>query len=282
MIENHVFSENGVKLVCFFINDLKIGKEFMSFDQFIQCYGVRTNYLEYFGLLNAIPQSWKSKIKNSDKLESIENDLVIKVKNDSKSCKFFYKHFLSNIIQEPDKITRKWSDIFNTDDIEWPQIFLSSITETKNNKINMLQFKILHRIVATNTFLLKCNKKETELCSFCNETRETITHLFFSCNLVRNIWLATKSYFNDEFNLDFPMGEREIILGCNSERYSPSINSVILMIKYYIYRCKIQNSIPSVECAILYVKEQAKQEINTGKYCSPREKIRISEKWNYL
>ncbi len=124
--------------------------------------------------------------------------------------------------------------------------------------------------------------KETEQCSFCNETKETQTHLFFSCNIVKNIWIALKTFLFDQFNIDFPNVEREIILGCDSERCVPAVNSIIMFIKYYIYRCKIQNANPSVENAIVYLKEQAKQEINIAKYCSYKEKQKIIEKWNFL
>ena len=41
-----------------------------------------------------------------------------------------------------------------------------------------LLYKTLHRIVYANSLLLKCKLKETELCNFCNEIKETILHIF--------------------------------------------------------------------------------------------------------
>jgi hypothetical protein len=36
-----------------------------------------------------------------------------------------------------------------------------------------LVYKILHRILYANSLLFKCKLKETQLCNFCNETKET-------------------------------------------------------------------------------------------------------------
>ena len=52
---------------------------------------------------------------------------------------------------------------------------------TRNTKLQNFQFKLSHRITATNSFLFKCGLKETELCTFCTETNESLLHLFQEC-----------------------------------------------------------------------------------------------------
>jgi hypothetical protein len=44
--------------------------------------------------------------------------------------------------------------------------------------------------IAISIFQYKiCKLKETQLCNFCNETQETILHLFWECNFVKSLWL---------------------------------------------------------------------------------------------
>jgi hypothetical protein len=43
----------------------------------------------------------------------------------------------------------------------------------KDTKLQDFQYKLIHRILITNSFLYKCGLKETELCTFCTETKES-------------------------------------------------------------------------------------------------------------
>jgi len=52
---------------------------------------------------------------------------------------------------------------------------------TKDTKLQNVQFKLLHRILPVNSFLYKCGLQETELCTFCTETKENMLHLFWNC-----------------------------------------------------------------------------------------------------
>ena len=59
----------------------------------------------------------------------------------------------------------------------------------KHKQFTVFKYKILLRILITNSFLFKCKLKETQLCIFCNETKETILHLFWECNIVTSLWM---------------------------------------------------------------------------------------------
>jgi hypothetical protein len=72
----------------------------------------------------------------------------------------------------------------------WEFVYTLSNDCTLDNTLKMFQYKLLHRTIPTNTFLYKCRLVETELCAFCEETRETILHLFCDCNtfILRIYW----------------------------------------------------------------------------------------------
>ena len=55
-------------------------------------------------------------------------------------------------------------------------------------------------------------KSETKQCSFCNEYPETVVHLFFSCNVSKNLWLQLKLFFGDDI-LHFDLSPQTALFG---------------------------------------------------------------------
>ena len=163
----------------FFINDLiSDGKNILTFEQLKTQYAVKTNFVEYYGLVSAIPDIWKKTISDHGRLDIIENDIVEKLKNDKKPCKYFYQLFLEKIKENPLRSQNKWSDALCVKIDDWGKIYSMAFQATKNTKLQNFQFKLLHRIVYTNSFLYKCGLIETELCTFCTETKESLLHIF--------------------------------------------------------------------------------------------------------
>jgi hypothetical protein len=63
---------------------------------------------------------------------------------------------------------------------DWGYIYSSPFRATRNSKLQNFQFKLSHIITVTNYFPFKCGLKETELCIFCTETKESLLHLFWT------------------------------------------------------------------------------------------------------
>ena len=68
-------------------------------------------------------------------------------------------------------------------------------------KRRVFQFKFLRRRVATNDFLLKIGKKETDSCSFCAGSPETLTHLFWHCRSTQTFWNNVSQWTSEELDL---------------------------------------------------------------------------------
>jgi hypothetical protein len=49
---------------------------------------------------------------------------------------------------------------------------------TKSSKLQWFQYRIIHRILGTNSLLYEINKKPNDKFSFCLEEVETIEHIF--------------------------------------------------------------------------------------------------------
>ena len=69
------------------------------------------------------------------------------------------------------------------------------------NEVNGMSNKFLHRRVATNDFLLKIGKKETDSCSFCAGSPETLTHLFCYCRSNQTLWNNVSRWTSGELDL---------------------------------------------------------------------------------
>ena len=108
-----------------------------------------------------------------------------------KRSQTFYQKLLDKIAKPPTVALSKWEGKLNITKTkeEWEKCFLLPFHTTESTTLHIFQFKILNRILSTNSRLMKCNMSETELCFFCNETKETIPHLLRSCRYATNIWI---------------------------------------------------------------------------------------------
>ena len=65
---------------------------------------------------------------------------------------------------------------------------------TNTPKYRSFQYRLLHRSLVMNTHLYQWKILSTNLCTFCEETKETMEHLLCSCSVVLPIWEeATKT-----------------------------------------------------------------------------------------
>ena len=137
-------------------------------------YHIDTTFVEFCGIISAIPRHWK----HLTNLIYKENKFIHQLQIYPKPCKYFYRQFIDKNTVVPVNIINKWSNEFDIEETEWGLIFSESFSLSKNNKLLCFQYKLIHRILALNPYLSKCKIKETELCSFSNEAKETYKSFF--------------------------------------------------------------------------------------------------------
>ena len=120
----------------------------------------------------------------------------------------------------------------------WKNFYLVPHLVSRDTEIWYLQFKILHRILATNSFLQKIKYVDSNLCCFCNSTEETIEHLLFECYFVKSFWNKVFGWLN----LNQPtVTIMNILFGWPVQAKNKILNWFILQAKHYIFMCKNQN-----------------------------------------
>ena len=106
-----------------------------------------------------------------------------------------------------------------------------------------IQDRILHRILTTNTFVAMFSDV-SPLCTFCEEHRETLTHLFVDCTKVQCIWKNIEDLIRTRLECSVRITKKIIILGLSETVFCKEINlaiqRIVLLGKYYIYKTKVR------------------------------------------
>ena len=128
-------------------------------------------------------------------------------------------------------------------DEEWKAAFLIPTLSPVENKIKDLQYKIIMRFVPTNN-LYKMKKVSSQTCTFCNLVPETIEHLFFQCIHVKDIWWYVFEEWAKLTCNTYEPNLRGCVLGeyNNNVDDTRAINTIVLIVKAYIMKCKYEQS----------------------------------------
>ena len=160
---------------------------------------------------------------------------------------------LNNKVCTPTART-KWERVFNFDDYEWEQIYICPFITTKCSKMLWLQYRINHRILATNNFLNKIGLSENFNCSFCERERETLEHLFWECDKIRGL-LHTFSQYVQSINVNVEFDKKTFIFGkFANAKYCRIENLILLMIKLYIYNVKCKGNTLSLDGLLKFIQ----------------------------
>ena len=140
---------------------------------------------------------------------------------------------------------QKWNIEYQS--LNWKKIFLNTFRITIDAQLRWFQTRLLHRILPTNKYLHKCKIIPSALCSFCTQEEDSISHLFWSCDNVNTFWMELQLMLKDKSpkctNLAFH--EKLILFGSQSRTENDVvIELIILLAKFYIYKCKLEKIIP--------------------------------------
>jgi len=106
---------------------------------------------------------------------------------------------------------------------------------TTDTKLQWFQFRINHRILTTNTFLVKIHITDNPLCTSCRAEQESLEHLFWFCNKTQSLLNDPKQLL-DSRNVTLNLERNCFILGKGNETRQHSVeNYILLNINLYIY-----------------------------------------------
>jgi hypothetical protein len=94
--------------------------------------------------------------------------------NKYKKIKICIYYFTEDINSSSHSKFFKWEEILGIDIADWSIYFLILKKCCRDTYLINFQYKCLHRVIPTNTFLFKIHIRDTTLCSFCNVEDETL------------------------------------------------------------------------------------------------------------
>ena len=116
---------------------------------------------------------------------------------------------------------------------KWKYFYSLARQATCNTKIIEFQFKIVHRIYATNSYVSNFDNSVSKICQRCN-VEDNITHLFVDCQKVQKFWDDFKTYIAGCLNKHINLTTVEIIFGKLGLTNAP-INFCVLHAKWFIH-----------------------------------------------
>ena len=104
---------------------------------------------------------------------------------------------------------------------------------TKETRLRVLQWKILHNIYPTNILLCKMKVRDDRMCSYCNDVVDYIQHFTFDCPTIKKFWNYTEQYILITFDIQTHLTVVDVLFGIKQHIYgkvkTKRINHVILI-----------------------------------------------------
>ena len=230
------WDQQGIKS----INDLiHENGEFLSQDEFEHTYNIKTNFVQFLGLKQAIMAYARTYniISFSKKLHTpllpASIHLLIKSK---KGGKDFYTILNQNSVKPTSQY--KWNHVYNIEEKTWKEIYSFPFNLSLGTKMQWFQTRINHRILPTKKYLYNMKYVPSPRCSFCQE-EETIIHMLWQCQESQNLIGDFKSWLNNNnINLTFV---EELFIFNIGKTYSSAELHIFVIVKYYIYAAKRTN-----------------------------------------
>jgi hypothetical protein len=236
--------KNFINKGVIFISDILDEEgDFLTFESFTNKYNINTHFLNYASLINAV----KAFVHTQTSL-TVTEFITIKIPilpfkltfllNKNTTSKVMY-NILNSKITTPKSQTKYASKGLVFDHLTWTKYYVLPFKCLKDTTLIWFQYRLLHRILATNTFLYMINYSDSNKCTFCNKLLETLQHLFYDCDKVRELWKSLETWIFHKTGFRISLTKNIVIFGMIDDKLAQNINWLIINIKYYIYTMKI-------------------------------------------
>ena len=150
-----IFYKHWFKKGIIFIHDLLDSNgQFFSLNYIQNTLGIKTNFIEYQGLINSIISSRDNLgiLQQGHNITRPNRPIEIKILMwDKKGGQLFYK-ILTDNTTSPSSQTKWQNELLLLDPLPWKKIYNIPYKVTKDPTLRWFQYRLTHRILSTNTF----------------------------------------------------------------------------------------------------------------------------------
>ena len=155
-------------------------------------------------------------------------DVIQQIVNLRKSCSFHFRKKLLSCGIAKESLNKS---------------YLLPFTATKEVKLAMFQYKIIHNILATNSILYKMKKVAFPACPFCPSDCQNMHHLFISCPQASSFWYKFQRWYSTVCNASLLLSEPEVLFGITRPcTHRLTLNHLIMLGKYFLYINALNNT----------------------------------------
>lgn len=251
--------EHGIFQVCHLLNE---DGSFFNFEEFRTKFSTLTvNFLKYGGLVESI-KKYQNKINVVQEVgyKMSKQKPVRIIFEGNKSV----QSYLAEADSAPAGVV-KWNGIF--DNLGWKKIFYSCHKTTVDCQLKWFQLRLIYRALPTNRYLFLRKIIESANCSICGNDEETVRHLMWHCQHVNKFWQDLQELIVTRCShvTSFRFSELLVLFGVQENMYTDkALDFIILLAKFYIYKCKWNFSRPTVKIFLNFLKYRYRMEKYKG------------------
>lgn len=168
--------------------------------------------------------------------------------------------------------------MLNVVSLPWSQVYNLPRTVAVDVYTRIFPYKCLNNILYLNNALFKMKLVDTPLCSFCNSINETVSHLFYECNITKLLWLQVVTFFKDKISIP-NLSVQSAVIGFLDlpKKDFVLLNIILLSFKITLYKHRSKH-IPTL---VNIVNNISKREIIEKSYSmdDPRKRRYHITKW---
>ena len=226
------------------VGNLLTNNQWTCWEQLCNINDVRITWLEYQGLLDAVPHRWKRIIHDKVRKEENYTSRYNELKDKLKITKIVY----DKLVLKPCVLygsLNRWNKTFGTtiSYVDFEKKFADASKVTISTKLRDFQFRLLHKRLPTNRELHRWKMKSSDECNFCIN-RDNIIHTLYECDHIQLIWQSLPLLISKhtgipiyEININGP----NVIWNRIHAKPSSIANLYCLVLKQMIYRKKCEN-----------------------------------------
>ena len=217
------------------IKDIFDNNKFLTPNEFCNKFHLKSsNFLKYLGLCNAIPREWIRVLKDTHQAPiqaAVETVDVVPI--NKLSCKMATERLISKTFLPPTAERRMRQA--NLDNEAIKIIYKIPFNVTKDIRLAIFQYKIVHHILPTNATLFMDKILQNDQCHLC-EQKQTLSHQFVSCSHAQTFWTKFTHWWNTKNDDFIKLNEENIIYGfTNNSGLQLGLSLCLIIPKYYIY-----------------------------------------------
>ena len=214
-------------------------------------------YFKYMQLLHAIPNTWRSHIRNSSFMcTEIAESCDKQYRLEQLTSKMIYDILIVKLFAQPTNIDYWKNTLRLKDELDWKEVFMIPRLATIESSMRVFQCQLLNNALYLNAKLYKMKITESPLCTFCHEHDETPVQFFVEIPVTTMLGSQYKEWLRRYITLP-TLTPQSAFIGflkdvCRSN-YALT-NHILLIFKRAIYELRLSKGKPS----IYFIKQKLK------------------------